>query len=179
MPHEKKTLSALPEKHSRAGFTLVELAIVIFILSSILIIAIPKFQSIFPQAHLLSSARRMAGEVRRLYYEAAFGGRKYSLGFSLETGQYWSLIEMPGGEMKTREGKVRKLLPGVSFVDVVVAGRKMDKGEARVNFLPCGVVEPSIIHLVNSEGEQLSIIINGFTGKVELYDGYKELKITN
>ena len=158
----------------KVGFTLIELAVIVVILSSLLLISLPKFQNIFPQTHLLSSARRIAGEVNRLYHETGFSGRRSCLSLTLEKGEYWALKGMPEGEMEKLDWGLGKLLPGVRFQDVVVAGKKIDGGTAHIDFSPYGLVEHSIIHLVNSDGDELSIIINSFTGKVELSHGYVE-----
>lgn len=158
------------------GFTLIEIAVIVVILSSLLLISFPKFQNIFPQTHLLSSARRIAGEVRRLYHEAVFTGRRSCLSLALEKGEYLALREVPGAEMEKLDGGLGRLLPGVRFQDVVVAGKKINEGTAHIDFSPYGLIEHSIIHLVNSDGDELSIIINRFTGKVELSPGYKELR---
>ncbi len=158
------------------GLTLIELAVIVFILSSLLLIVLPKFQNIFPRTHLLSSARRIAGEVNRLYHEAGFSGRRSCLSLALEKGEYLALREVPEAEMEKLDGGLGRLLPGVRFQDVVVAGKKIDEGTAHIDFSPYGLVEHSIIHLVNSDGDELSIIINSWTGKVELSPGYEELE---
>jgi prepilin-type N-terminal cleavage/methylation domain-containing protein len=161
----------------KAGFTLIEIAAVIFVLSSFLLIVLPSFRNIFPRTHLLSSGRRIAGEINRLYYETVFTGRSGSLSLAFDSGEYWSDRESPEGGMEDRGAVPKKLLPGVSFRDVAVAGRKVIEGSAHIDFSPYGLVEPSVIHLVNSDGDELSIMINAFTGKVKIHDGYVEEKV--
>ena len=156
------------------GFTFVELAVLILILASLLLIAFPKFRNIVPQTHLLSSGRRITGVVRRLYYEAAFSKKKCSFTLSIDNGYYILQKEIREGEMEKLEKGTGKLLSGVTFRDVIVCGERIDRGEAHINFLPSGVVEPSIIHLTDSEGNDLSVVVNAFTGKAKLCSGYVE-----
>jgi prepilin-type N-terminal cleavage/methylation domain-containing protein len=158
----------------KAGFTLIEIAVVILVLSSFLLIVLPSFRNVSPRTYLLSSGRRIAGEINRLYHETVFTGRSSRLSFVLDRGEYWSDREVPEGGTEDRGVVPEKLLPGVSFQDVAVAGRKVVEGSAHIDFSPCGLVEPSVIHLVNSDGDELSIMINAFTGKVEIHDGYVE-----
>ena len=161
----------------KVGFTLIEIAAVILVLSSFLLIVLPSFRNVFPRTRLLSSGRRMAGEINRLYHETVFTGRSSRLSFVLGRGEYWSDREVPEGGTENREVVPEKLLPGVSFRDISVAGRKVVEGSAHIDFSPYGLVEPSVIHLVNSDGDELSIMINAFTGKVEIRDGYVEEKV--
>jgi prepilin-type N-terminal cleavage/methylation domain-containing protein len=161
-------------KIKKAGFTLIEIAAVILVLSSFLLIVLPSFRNVFPRTRLLSSGRRMAGEINRLYHETVFTGRNGRLCFVLERGEYWSDRDVPEGGTEARGIEPEKLLSGVSFRDISVAGRKVVEGEAHIDFSPCGLVEPSVIHLVNSDGDEISIMINPFTGKVEIHDGYVE-----
>ena len=164
----------MAKRNLRFGFTFIELAILILILASFLLIAFQKFQNIFPQTHLLSSGRRIAGVVSMLYHEAAFSGKKCSLSLVIDKGYYLLEKEIQEGEMRKFGKGTGKLLPGVTFRDVIVCGRKIDKGEAYINFLPSGVVDPSILHLTGSDGAELSIVVNAFTGRVELCSGYVE-----
>ena len=160
---------------TRAGLTFIELVIILFILSFTILIVLPNFKNIFPETHLSSSGRIIAGEISWLYSEAGFSGRKCRLNFDLDENQYWAARETLEGEMERLEGNlagVKGLLPGVSFQDVVTGTRKIEEGEAHVDFSPYGLVEPVIIHLVNSKGDNLSIIINCFTGRAEIHNGY-------
>jgi Tfp pilus assembly protein FimT len=164
---------------AEAGFTFIELIIILFILSFALLFVIPKFKNIFPETHLSSSARRIAGEITLLYHEAGLSGRKCRLNFDLDEDKYWSAKETLQGEMERPEGNlagVKGLLPGVSFQDVVTGTKKVEEGTAYIDFSPYGLVEPVIIHLVNSEGEKLSITVNCFTGRAEIRNGYIEEK---
>ena len=162
-----------------AGFTFIELLIVLLILSVSLLIVLPNFRNILPGTHLSSSARYVAAAISWLYHEAGLSGRKCRLNLDLDEDEYWFEKEAAEGEMEKLEGNlqgVRRLLQGVSFRDVVTETKKVEEGEVYIDFSPYGFVEPAIIHLVNSEGEQLSITINSFTGRAEIQEGYVEEK---
>lgn len=162
-----------------AGFTFIELLIVLVILSFSLLIVLPNFMNILPGTHLSSSARYVAAAISWLYHEAGLSGRKCRLNFDLDEDAYWFAKETDEGEMEKLEGNlqgVKRLLPGVSFLDVITETKKVDEGEVYIDFSPYGFVEPAIIHLVNSEGDQLSITINSFTGRAEIQKGYVEEK---
>jgi len=161
------------------GFTFIELVVVVFILSLMLLIALPNFKNVFPGTYLSSSARRIAGEISWLHHEAGFSGRRYRLNIDLDEHGYWAVREVLGDEMKMSAvdmPAMKKLLPGVSFRDVVTGTEKVEEGEAHIDFSPYGLIEPAVIHLVNSEGEELSVMINCFTGKAEILCGYIEQK---
>ena len=159
----------------RTGFTYIEFIIVILILSLALIIVLPDFKEIFPSAYLSSSARYVANEIIWLYHEAGFEGKSYRLNIDLDSDEYWVSEEAQAGETDEVPGSVsgaKNLLPGVSFRDVVVGAVKVDRGEAHIAFLPGGVLEPAVIHLVNSEGEEISITVDCLTGRTQIHGGY-------
>ncbi len=161
------------------GFTFIELIVILFILSFTLLIVLPNFKNILPGTHLSSSARYIAAQVSWLYQEAGLSGKKCRLNFDLEKDAYWVAKETVDGKMEKLAGslqEVKKLLPGVSFRDIVTEIRKVDEGETYIDFSPYGFVEPVIIHLVNSQGEELSIIVNSFTGRAGIHEGYVEEK---
>ncbi len=154
------------------AFSLVEIAVVALIASVIILVAVPVFRDILPGARIESSARRLSASVRMLYNEAVFSGSAHSLVLCLETGGYEGFREVPDSEPEIVHGAGGRLLEGVYFADVEVAGRQFAGDEARINFSPNGVIDPAVIRVENEDGRVISLVIEGFTGRVRIVEGY-------
>ena len=79
----------MPEKH-RGGFSLIELIFALFIVATILGIAIPRIQSGL-ELQLKTTARRLSSSIRYAYYEAVAHNRYYRLALDLSAREpsYW------------------------------------------------------------------------------------------
>ncbi len=154
------------------GFSLVEISIVVLIASMAVLVVAPVFRDAVPGARIESSARRLSAAVDRLYNEAVFSGSAHSLVINLEGGSYEGEREAEGSEPEKLQGVGGRLLEGVFFLDGQSAGRSFAGGQARINFSPDGVADPSIIRIENQDGRIISLVIEGFTGRVKVVEGY-------
>lgn len=154
------------------GFSLIEIAVVALIASIVVLIAVPVFRDSLPAARIESGARRLSASVRLIYDEAVFGGAPHSMVICLEGGGYEGFREEPETEPEAVPGSAARLPRGVSFLDVDSAGRTFSGEEARINFSPHGYIDPSVIRLENENGRVVSLVIEGFTGRVRIVEGY-------
>lgn len=171
------------------GFTLIELVVVIVILSVVSIIVIPRLGGLIGGGNLFSSARRLAGTITYVHDQAATTGRRYRLYYDLDTDEYWiARLERrssPGAASQTEEGefvelktvmaKRKRLLPGISFLDVIIHPEgKLNQGYTYTEFSPKGFAEKCTIHLENEDAQICTLMIKSLTGRVRFYDGYVE-----
>ena len=154
------------------GFSLVEIAVVVLITGMAVLIALPVFRNVLPGGRLESGARRLSSAVNLLYNEAVFTGTAHSLKVSLESGIYEGLILVPDSEPEILPAAGGSLPEGVFFSDVDASGRKYSEGDVRINFAPHGVIDPAIIRIENEDGRILSLVIEGYTGRVRIVGGY-------
>jgi len=80
--------------NKQAGFTLIELALVLLILGVLLTLALPRLAFIGEQ-RLDSAARRLAVVISYLHDESALRGRIYRLTFDLDRDSYAVEVERP------------------------------------------------------------------------------------
>ncbi|HEX3033699.1 MAG TPA: prepilin-type N-terminal cleavage/methylation domain-containing protein [Thermodesulfobacteriota bacterium] len=163
----------------RKGFTLIEIAVVVFLAGLFLLITIPKFQDI-TEVNIKSASRRLSGTIKYIYNEAAFKKKVYRLAFDIENGEYWvEILEgnefvIPGDPSFRR----RKLPTGVYFKDIVTerTREKLVEGDEEfILFTPAGFVEPAVIHLETETGSAYTIATKPYTGGTIVYDEYVEL----
>ncbi len=67
---------------------------------------------------------------------------------------------------------------GVLFEDVQTMRGKMNEGKPYIMFSPRGFSEFAVIHLRQSTGEQITILVNPFTGLTKVIRGYKDFNWT-
>lgn len=159
---------------NKAGFTLLELLVVISILSAVLFIVFPKIP--FLEDYTLNAeARRLAGlfrylqdsaSTKKIYYRIWFHPKKESLDVE---------YSLDGNEFKKGQEPFLKgftFKHGIDMQDIVFSSSgKVEQGGAAVVFNPMSGAEPFNIHL-KMEKRLLTISYNPYSGKVKILDGY-------
>jgi prepilin-type N-terminal cleavage/methylation domain-containing protein len=172
-------------RNGRAGFTLFELVIVLFIVSLFLSLVSVPIQGVLAGGDLGRASRMIMSEVTRLRGEAAYGRNPQVLVLNLTEHSFYPLErvqeEEVGGilnQAEKRNSKKQVLPQGVHFEDVVVLSRGKDQeGEAFIRFYANGCVDHSLIHLKNLAGRAYTLEIHPVTGYVRIHEGYIEKKM--
>jgi prepilin-type N-terminal cleavage/methylation domain-containing protein len=162
------------------GFTLVELAIVILLLSFVLLLSIPRFSAVLAGQRLNSSAYLITGMVRYVYDQALAKKRLYRLNYDLKAGALWVTFLNDKGDFvddQTTLARKGKLPPGIQFEDIAAAAEKVKEGQTYTQFFPSGLVDRAIIHLRTDDGAQLSVQIHPLSGRVTVEPGYREAEV--
>jgi prepilin-type N-terminal cleavage/methylation domain-containing protein len=165
---------------SRAGFTFIELAIVLLLLGILLAIAAPRFASMVWQGSSKAAARRMYGVVATVHDKAALQKRRYWLAMQLGQGDYWAVVAEPGKTFTPEEvlglkdtAVMSGTLPGkVVFKDVVLNDAPAKEGVATAVFEANGTCDGLQIHLQDEGGGAATIMVNPLTGRCSVYDSY-------
>jgi len=84
--------------NKQAGFTLIELGVVIILISLFTLISIPLF-SHTGRGDVQASARRLSGTVKYLFNEAALTGLEHRLIYNLDRGSYRALTLEADGSL--------------------------------------------------------------------------------
>ena len=163
------------------GFTLLELAIVLFVLAIATSFIVPRFRDA-GTARLRASTSRLANTSRFLYDEAAFRQRPMRLNLDLDQHRYWaSELDLESEELtfvpdQDPLGRPVALPVGVAFEDVVLpALGTVDHGVVFAQYYPEGFADPVVVHLHNRRGEQTTLAIEPLTGRTRIADGYVEV----
>ncbi len=159
------------------GFTLLEIAVVIFIMGLVMTLAIPYLGG-FHGAQLKSEARRLAGRATYLYDEASNQQVIYRLTFDLDhNGYYVTRLDpyAPNPKFFPFRGPWgdEVVMPaGLVLRDVSVAGIGGAKdGSISCQFYPDGYVDATVIHLADISGQVLTLSFNPLTGSVGIVNG--------
>ena len=165
-----------------SGFTLLEIAIVIFIMGLVLALVAPNIAGLH-DARLKSEVRRLAGRSAYLYDRAAAAKLVLRLTFDLDTNRYFvshldPLAVSPVFTPDEDPASSPVMLPaGVRLRDVAVEGTgQLAKGVINTNYYPEGWVDATVVHLVNDYGQVFTLKFNPLTGRAMIRRGDVPLK---
>lgn len=174
------TANARGAEHAgrHAGFTLIEMTVVIVILSLVALVVLPRL----PFAHerdLKTSARSLAGSLRYLGDLAIATKQHYRLRCTLLTNEMTVVRVIPeGDELPVSDPALGglSLLEGIVFADVVTPRLgKVAEGNAVLDFGPLGVEELAVLHLKpRDESKYFTVAVYPGSGRVTVLDGYQE-----
>ncbi len=167
-------------KVKSAGFTLIELMVVVFLLGALFSVAMPRVLNT-QSANLRSASKGLVTTIRHLYGKAVFEKRIYKLSFDLESGRYWAEAFQGNRFLQSSDSSLgRKNLPEGVFLSDIQTERTQGKigpdsgREAFILFLPTGVVDSSVIHLRTEKDDFVTLFTNPYTGATKILDGYVE-----
>ena len=165
-------------RRTSAGFTLIELMVVVFLLGAFFSVAMPRvFKT--DDMSLRSASRGLVTTIRYLYSKSIFEKRIYKLSFDIDAGEYWAGA-LEGNQFRSEEGSGygrRKLPNGVFFSDIQTERTQGKVGSGRdafILFLPTGIVDSAVIHLRTGKDNFFTLSTNPYTGATKVYDEYVE-----
>jgi general secretion pathway protein H len=160
------------------GFTLLELAIVIFIMGLVITLLMPYLGGL-RGAQLKSQARQLAAHAHYLYDEAGAQKVVLRLNFDLDNNSYYVTRLDPFAAKpvflpdRGLAGARVRMPPGIRIVDVTVQGiGTARRGTVSSQFYPGGYADATVIHLGDEAGDVFTMSIDPFSGHVEVVRGY-------
>ncbi|MDD5258577.1 MAG: prepilin-type N-terminal cleavage/methylation domain-containing protein [bacterium] len=147
-----------------AGFTLIEISIVVTIIAILLVVAMPTLSKMYAGTQLRTDTQDLAETLRYAYQAAVNRQNKYKIYCDQSSGSYRLEQELPGigfQEIKTSLIKDRILSNGVYF-------KKLSRPYFFV--YPNGSADNMDVQLANEVGDIYTIKFNGLTGRVEVFD---------
>lgn len=170
--------SPSPSRRGQAGFTLLELVLVLLVVGMMVAVAFPRFRNL-GGGDVKMEARTLIGRIQGLYNEATFTRRTHRLVFDLEAERYWGEVRSVGDAFAPVPAALMgpvDLPPGIDLKDVTTerAGKR-GEGKAYMHFSPLGRAEYAVIHLEGGDADEtLTLRVNPLTAKVAVRQGYVE-----
>jgi len=172
-------LAAKADPAGHAGFTLVEITIVVFIISLFTAFALPRLPDIAAYK-LEKNGRRVAHTITYLYSQAASHRMLLRFNFDLETGKYHASIMNMDGKFEATDFplfKKGRLSDGVKAVRFTTLYNGTFGGwSAYMHLMPEGFAEQSVIVLSDRSGRKLSLVVDPLSGRVRVRKGEINLK---
>ncbi len=175
--HVGSTRRQAPRRYARppanAGFTLVELIVVLVLVGAILGIVLPKTGL---TATLPSTSRQLIGAVRDAFTAASVTQTVHRLNFDLTEGRYWITQVTTEGDRPPTDPFLAKpvtLSSRITLQDVSTWQQgKVTTGRAAIQFFPAGRTEPAAIHLADADQNAMTLLLNPLTGHMQVLDRY-------
>ena len=164
-----------PRKHhqrAKAGFTLIELMVVMLLISIILAVAIPRFEGGFLQDPIKQFSRKMISAVRSLRSTAVQTQKQQTLMIDLNTQQlYVTGQPMQAETAPVAPKKIFKLPDSLAIVAVEFSGSDpITTGNAQINFYPAGYSDHAFIRLESSDENRYTFVVQPLLPKVKLFE---------
>ena len=154
-----------------------ELMLVLALLGVVMLIALPAFQNLL-QGALQLEVNRITGVIRLLRNEAVLTNTRYRLMLSLKDNRYFVERQDELGSYETvqdpQELRPYSFPSGWQTQKLLLLGRIFRNDEPEpvpVLVDSSGYVDPFLLHFTQG-GEDYSLRVSGFTGRVELVNGY-------
>ena len=168
---------SLRDRRWARGFTLLELAVVLFLIGLVMTIAMPYFGSM-QTSQMRSEARRLASRANYLYEEAGAQKVILRLTFDLANNGYFAsrmdpFAAKPAFRPENGPAGLRVAMPaGIWIRDVTVEGvGTVERGVVSAQFYPGGYADATLIHLADTKGEVFTLAIDPFSGRVSIVRG--------
>lgn len=155
---------------SVAGFTILEMILVLFLLAGLFGLIIPRMT--FGE-NLSSVGRRLVGTIRSLQGMAMLAQKPIRLYLDIDRGTYWPMV-LDGKEEKVpldATWATPLTLPeSVRMTDVTAGQGQKTSGRAELWFYPSGRIDPATIHLMDGDTNILAIAVEPVTGAIRVSD---------
>jgi type II secretory pathway pseudopilin PulG len=155
---------------SSAGFTIIEIILVLFLLVGLLGIILPRISL---EETLASVGRKIVGNVRSLQSLAMTTQKTVHLYVDIDRGVYWSMI-LDGNQEKLPADPAwltpLTLPETIRFSDILVSQGKKESGRVDLFFYPTGRIDTATMHLMNERNDILAIAIEPVTGAIRMSD---------
>jgi general secretion pathway protein H len=164
-------------KLTNDGFTLIELTVVVFLASLMLLLAVPRVRDTMLTDGLKSTVNHLANTARELRSDAARNQVDYVLHLDLNSNLIWTYsIDMTPearSEMKRRSFHIPD---DIKIQDLYrFRGDKISDGEATIRFYKQGYVQPTVLHLARKD-DRFTIIFEPFVSLIKTYDRYVDYR---
>jgi prepilin-type N-terminal cleavage/methylation domain-containing protein len=152
----------------QAGFTLLELLLVLLILAVVVGMSIPRFRHTFRYLQLQLFASDVARVFTYANRRAVARGETLRIHFDVEGRRFWLLRATeasPGVEFERIAGKLGRGLsvPGAIF---------LDSRAREVTFYPDGRADPFEMLIIEDQEERYRLVTDAWTGRVKLLESH-------
>lgn len=147
----------------RAGFTFIELVIVLFILSLATALIMPSFWGT-EKTTLKTEVKHISSTLKYIYDEAVSKKQTYLFNINLDN-ETW-------GFKSKKESRSFRIKGNAEIQDIIVPSLgEVSSGEVIIEFGPMGPEEPIILHLKKGESEY-TVIFNHLNGRAKILEDY-------
>lgn len=174
---EEKGGSLRLKTSNARGFTLLEIVLVVAILGLVVSLALPRLPDM-TGARIEKAARKFAMTIELTRTRAVSLRRFYRVDMDLDSGGVSVAYFGPEGTY-IEDDSIKPYETGdIRILDVVTSIEgKVVEGTGRIHISPRGFTEPSLIHIQDDKGRNLTISPSLASGRVLILEGYAETDV--
>ncbi len=157
-------------QRAQAGFTLLELLIVILIMAVVVGFSVPRFSRTFSYLQLQVFAYDVAKLLTYASKRAVARGEMLRIHFDVEGGRYWlahAQEALPEGESERVAGKFGR----ISSVPEAIS---LDPSAREVTFYPDGRADRFEMFIVSNRQDGYRLVTDVWTGRVKLLETHEK-----
>ena len=164
-----------PQEHdsswrSSGGFTMLEIALVLFLMVGMLSLVIPRMSI---GDNLGSVGRKWVGAMKSFQELAMMGQKTVRLYVDIDRGMYWPMV-LDGKEEKIPLDPTWAMpitLPEtIRFADVQVGATRRETGRMDIFFYPNGRIDQAIVHLTDVNNNIMGVFVEPVTSMIRITD---------
>ena len=161
-----------------AGFTLIELIVVVALISLLLFIAIPRLQDTILSDERREMANWIMFKTQSLREKAIRDQVVYVLHVDIDNQHMWVSIENRVEESLEHSAKKGyEFKKNLKIVDVEYQQKgKITSGTADILFYSKGYADRAFIHVEENDEKQLSFLVETFLPEVKMYGEYRSFE---
>lgn len=158
------------EKH--AGYTLIELIVVIALISLVLFVTVPRFQTARSTDDIKAASRYIMIKTQSLKNMALQENKRYIMVINVNAGRIWIADDTMSEEEREKASRTAfELTDDLRITDVAFPDREtVGTGLAEIYFHPGGYSDKALIHMQDADGDWSSLLIEPFLPTVKFYD---------
>jgi prepilin-type N-terminal cleavage/methylation domain-containing protein len=140
-----------------AGFTLLELVLVMVVICTVLAMAAPSLRGFFASRGTNDAATQIVALTQLARSQAITEGRVYRLNMDVQEGTYWLTVQ-EGGAFKNIYSEFGRVFSLPRGTVAEWESPSEDVSPNRINFYPDGRTEASAIRLIGLHGDVVEVI---------------------
>jgi prepilin-type N-terminal cleavage/methylation domain-containing protein len=156
-----------------AGFTLIELIVVVALLGLMLFFSLPRLQNNPFLNDTKKSSRWLIRKVQTLRESAIRDQKRYTLHLDLDSGRVWETHEsMTQEDIENAALDSYELPEDLRIIDIEYPSQgKVYSGQAEIVFFKAGYTNKALVHMQDGDA-YLSFLIEPFLSHVQFFEKY-------
>ncbi len=157
-----------------AGYTLIELIVVMALISILLAFAVPRISDVQVMDQSKAFSRWLTVKIQVLKEQALTEQRLYTLHIGMDVGRIWITHEgMTETEIEKAEEGEFELSDDVRILDVEYPTKgKIAFGRADISFYKNGYSDKVLIHVEDADNQPRTYLIEPFLSRIKIYDDH-------
>jgi prepilin-type N-terminal cleavage/methylation domain-containing protein len=162
---------------SEAGFTLMELIIVIVLIAIVLTISIPTLRNSLYTNELNSTTRKIIGTVKELRNLAIREQQPYELHFDLDSNSIWYKADDGKDIVEDEDKRILEFPSDIILKEVQTHSQGMKSLGTMILWISKrGYMDQTVVHLSDGDDKEITLFFSPFSGSAKVYEDYVDIE---